>query len=321
MLITTTVNMYQNPLNGDIEALVYMFDTSFQYIEKKIQSLLIAKKFESVAVIDIESGKLSLMSQFLYIPESMSNATQQDVDYTPHIKKVAEAYVVPEEIDRYIKAAAIETIVDALEKSDTYSFTVASLGVERQKCYQRFTYYYLDEKRNMIVSVMEEVTEDTLHDQLTGLYNRRGFVREAGRLINANTDPNLDFAILFFNISDFQTVDELYGMDGGDLFLREASVRLKESFLKPFLTARSEADHFVCLVDVRNIDFRKLADLLDVRYALDGRDIELKASCGIYRVGDVTVDINKMCDRARKAEKSIEDRDEKPYAVYDISME
>ena len=262
MYLTTTINMYRNPLTGDVEGVVYLFDMSHHYLEKKIQSRLIGRQFESIAVIKVNTGRFYLLSQFLYIPENMSKASLDEVDYITHVKNVASSYIVEEERDIFLYNSSMENLKEQLEQEESYYFTVKTVNEAGERRYKKFTYYYIDEKKDRIISSMEDVTGVIERDSLTGLYNRRGFVRAAERILEESKDSGIQYAVMFFNIKNFKAVNDYYGIDGGDMLLRGFTARVRESFLKPVVFARSEADHFVCLVDSENIDYDKLPLLL-----------------------------------------------------------
>ena len=320
MFLTTTINMYRNPLTGDIEGLVYLFDMSHQYVEKKIQSLLIGRQFESIALIKVNTGMFSLMSQFLYLPENMSPATLREVEYVPYVRSVASKFIATEETELYMYNSSIANLVEKLKDNDAYYFTVTSVDDKGEKKYKKFAYYYIDDKKDTIISTMEDVTGVIERDSLTGLFNRRGFVREAEKFVKDSSNSGINYAVLFINIKNFKAVNEMYSIDGGDMILRAAATRIKESFLRPMVLARSEADHFLCLVDSRNIDYGKLCKILHTKFSINGKIIELHGLCGIYMVKDSELDINRMCDRAKMAKDHVEDIHVRPYAIYEPSM-
>lgn len=320
MYLTTTINMYRNPLTGDVEGVVYLFDMSHQYLEKKIQSRLIGKQFESIAVIRVNTGRFYLLSQFLYIPENMSKASLDEVDYIAHVKNVASSYIVEEERDIFLYNSSMENLKEQLEQEESYYFTVKTVNEAGERRYKKFTYYYIDEKKDRIISSMEDVTGVIEKDSLTGLYNRRGFVRAAGRILEESKDSGIQYAVMFFNLKNFKAVNDYYGIDGGDMLLRGFTVKVRESFLKPVVFARSEADHFVCLVDSGNIDYDKLPLLLRGVFTCNNHSIEVQGLCGIYMVKEAGIGINRMCDRAKLAKDHITDIHVKPYAIYESSM-
>lgn len=320
MYLTTTINMYRNPLTGDVEGVVYLFDMSHHYLEKKIQSRLIGRQFESIAVIKVNTGRFYLLSQFLYIPENMSKASLDEVDYITHVKNVASSYIVEEERDIFLYNSSMENLKEQLEQEESYYFTVKTVNEAGERRYKKFTYYYIDEKKDRIISSMEDVTGVIERDSLTGLYNRRGFVRAAERILEESKDSGIQYAVMFFNLKNFKAVNDYYGIDGGDMLLRGFTAKVKESFLNPVIFARSEADHFVCLVDSENIDYDKLPLLLRGVFTCNNHSVEVQGLCGIYMVKDAGIGINRMCDRAKLAKEHITDIHVKPYAIYESSM-
>ena len=169
----------------------------------------------------------------------------------------------------------------------------------------------------MAVAV-EDITELSGQDALTGGYNRQGFVQKAEHILqNANEDEN--YAILFFNIKNFKAVNELFGIDLGDFILRELYEDLKNSQLDPVVIARAEADHFVCLVKRENLDEKFLLKLCTKKISSSGKAIRLFSRCGIFYVKDKEMSVNMMIGRAKLAKKYIEDEYVQPYKVYDSS--
>ncbi|MFR9000762.1 MAG: diguanylate cyclase domain-containing protein [Anaerobutyricum soehngenii] len=58
---------------------------------------------------------------------------------------------------------------------------------------------------------------------------------------------------MFFNIKNFKAVNELFGVENGDAVLQNIYKTLKYSRLAPMIAARVESDHFVCLIDKKNL--------------------------------------------------------------------
>ena len=65
------------------------------------------------------------------------------------------------------------------------------------------------------------------------------------------------YAVLFFNVKNFKAVNELFGVESGDVVLQNIFRTLTHSKLSPVITARVESDHFVCLVENKNLDFEE----------------------------------------------------------------
>lgn len=156
-------------------------------------------------------------------------------------------------------------------------------------------------------------------DVLTGGINRRGFMRQA-REVMERADEDCRFAILYFNISGFKAINEMFGTDGGDEVLRLIYRHFKESQLYPLKTARLEGDHYVCLVDVGKVDFDLLPELCRKTFVRNDKNVTLYIKCGVYLVNDRKMNISTMCDCARIAKRYIVDEYLKPYAMFHESM-
>ena len=160
--------------------------------------------------------------------------------------------------------------------------------------------------------------EHDYKDSLTGGYNRSGFIRMAKNILH-NAPKKSDYALMFFDIKNFKATNELFGIRGGDSVLRDFYGRIEELWT-PTLTARLEADHFVCLLPKTHIHMDTMLRDLTMNAQLDDRSMKLYGCCGIYYLEDDEVSVTSMIDRAKLAEESVLPDHLQPYAVFDESM-
>ncbi|MGN0346288.1 MAG: EAL domain-containing protein, partial [Lachnospiraceae bacterium] len=156
-------------------------------------------------------------------------------------------------------------------------------------------------------------------DFLTGALNRKGFLQEA-KLWLDSADSQKQYAIIRFNIKDFKGINEFFGTSGGDDVLRYVYGHFKNSPLQPVLTARTDGDRFLCLVDMDNLNYDIVTNLCKTSYVLDTRKIQLSIRCGIYLIHDKNIPVSTMCDCTKLAISHIFDEYVKPYAIFDDSM-
>lgn len=71
-------------------------------------------------------------------------------------------------------------------------------------------------------------------DSLTGLYNRKYFIEKCDELLLQN--PDKTYVFYHINLSDFKMVNEIYGMQQGDLVLLKVAAYLKKSVVKMVFT-------------------------------------------------------------------------------------
>jgi diguanylate cyclase (GGDEF)-like protein/PAS domain S-box-containing protein len=93
----------------------------------------------------------------------------------------------------------------------------------------------------------EEIKNLSLTDELTGLYNRRGFtllVEQEMKLAQRNKRS----ALLFFvDVDDLKVINDTWGHAQGDAALKETGAILRETFREADILARLGGDEFVIL--------------------------------------------------------------------------
>lgn len=156
-------------------------------------------------------------------------------------------------------------------------------------------------------------------DVLTGGINRQGFMRQVGEVME-RADEDSRYAILFFNIVGFKAINEMFGTDGGDDVLRLVYQHLKDSVLCPLKIARTEGDHYVCLVEQDSLDYALLPNLCQETFVRNDKKITIYIKCGVYLVQDRSMEVSTMCDCAKLAKAYIVDEYVKPYAVFSDNM-
>jgi diguanylate cyclase (GGDEF)-like protein len=93
----------------------------------------------------------------------------------------------------------------------------------------------------------EEIRSLSLIDELTGLYNRRGFTLLAEQAAKVAFRVKRSMLLFFFDLDDLKTINDTQGHTQGDLALKEVSAILKETFREADIPARFGGDEFVVL--------------------------------------------------------------------------
>ncbi len=157
------------------------------------------------------------------------------------------------------------------------------------------------------------------YDQLTGLYNRESFYREAALLLGARYD--VDYCIVCMDISCFKIINDLFHMDTGNLILKTAAEYIK-TLLNPrtSISCRSDADHFILCVPTEELQIEKIISDLDKKMQSLHISHNILFFAGIYSVDKRDLPIDQMCDRAGMALKRIKGSYLTRYAYYDAKM-
>ena len=82
------------------------------------------------------------------------------------------------------------------------------------------------------------------HDPLTRIANRRKFQEE----VEIALEKGEQFAILFFDLNHFKSVNDTFGHETGDEFLKYVAARVASILRKPDLLARFGGDEFAALL-------------------------------------------------------------------------
>lgn len=141
--------------------------------------------------------------------------------------------------------------------------------------------FYLNTFFDIIVATVEDITEKFEQDILTGGYNRQGFIRHVERILKESEDRT-GYAVVFFDIKNFKAVNELFGTEIGDMMLRKVYEDVRKSELKPLVSAREDADHFICLVERKNLDLDMLTGMCQKKLTRGGKTLHLSVKCGIF---------------------------------------
>ena len=93
----------------------------------------------------------------------------------------------------------------------------------------------------------EEIRSLSLTDELTGLYNRRGFTLLAEQEVKQAHREKRSMLLFFGDVDKLKAINDTLGHDYGDLALKEASAILKETFREADILARIGGDEFLIL--------------------------------------------------------------------------
>ncbi len=315
-MIRTTVEMIRNASHNRLEAMIYFSDVTENYLSEKIPHMLYQKNFDRIAIIDEKRDCMRLDTPGVY---SLEKATVNEICYSAHIARVMETWIPEEEKFVYRKCAQIETVIKELKGKERYSFTIHQLNEKGEKRLKSYTYFYLDKFFGIIVATVEDITEKFDQDILTGGYNRQGFIRHVGRILQESEDKT-QYAIVFFDIKNFKAVNELFGTEIGDMVLRKIYRDIRNSGLEPLVAAREDADHFICLVERKKLNLDMLTEMCQQKLTRGGKTLHLSSKCGIFMIEEKNMSVNGMIDRAKIAKKYITDEFVRSYKIYDSSM-
>lgn len=316
-VLRINVDMACNSFSREIEGVLHFTDITVAYLIENVPQKIYQKDYENIIIIDAKREK---MIKTDVLSSVISDYLKKEEAYEGYRSYSSHRAVVESERERFKKCVELSTIKEGLRKDKQYFFTIHETDKTGEVRLKRYSYIYIDERVDIIVGAREDITEFSEKDVLTGGYNRRGFIRITERLLNEVPDRT-KYAVLFFYVKNFKAVNELFGVESGDVVLQNIFRTLTHSKLSPVITARVESDHFVCLVENKNLDFEELTSVCDNKFVKDGKCMNLIIRCGIFYVEEKPMKISGMIDRAKLAKRYITDEYVQPYMVYDHSMQ
>ena len=316
-VLRINVDMACNSFSREIEGVLHFTDVTVAYLIENVPQKIYQKDYENIIIIDAKREK---MIKTDVLSSVISDYLKKEEAYEGYRSYSSHRAVVESERERFKKCVELSTIKEGLRKDKQYFFTIHETDKTGEVRLKRYSYIYIDERVDIIVGAREDITEFSEKDVLTGGYNRRGFIRITERLLNEVPDRT-KYAVLFFNVKNFKAVNELFGVESGDVVLQNIFRTLTHSKLSPVITARVESDHFVCLVENKNLDFEELTSVCDNKFVKDGKCMNLIIRCGIFYVEEKPMKISGMIDRAKLAKRYITNEYVQPYMVYDHSMQ
>ena len=314
-LLRLTAEIVRNSYTEEIEAVLYMADETQKYMDTKMPELLYESTYERVGIIDTQRRRISVRDAF---HDETDGWKEDPGSYDEYRSRMASDVILEKDRTEFLRNSSVENLKANLDICNRYVYTVAHVE-DGEAHLKSHSYVYLDRQMGIIVAAIEDVTSLSEKDTLTGGINRGGFIRRAERILRERNGVE-NYALLYYNIRGFKAVNELFGVAEGDRLLRSLYQNLQKSFLKPLLTARVEADQFICLVEQKNLDFDRLSRLCQHVYSLKGKQLRINGCFGIYPIRESNISVSGMCDRARLAEQHIKDGYMKYYEIYDQKM-
>ena len=94
----------------------------------------------------------------------------------------------------------------------------------------------------------ELLRHQSIHDDMTGLYNRRGFYGHAESYFAQAVDKEEPFGLIFGDIDGLKRINDNYGHDEGDFAIKYVAKTLGEVLENKAIVGRMSGDEFTALV-------------------------------------------------------------------------
>jgi diguanylate cyclase (GGDEF)-like protein len=134
--------------------------------------------------------------------------------------------------------------------------------------------------------LVDQITHQALHDQLTGLANRLQFAEQLRKAVNRARSRDDLVTVFYIDLDDFKPVNDEYGHDVGDQLLSALGKRLTSCTRTGDMVARLGGDEFAVLSGTQTSSSEadsvadRLAGAFADPYTIDGHQLRLAASIG-----------------------------------------
>lgn len=135
----------------------------------------------------------------------------------------------------------------------------------------------------------QELSYAAFHDEMTGLPNRTLFMDRLQQVVNRCQHlGEKPAAVMFIDLDRFKFINDTLGHATGDLLLKEVATLLLEAVRPGDTVSRIGGDEFTVLL--QEVDGKedaiqlveRVRDTINKYYDLDGRNVEVTASVGVY---------------------------------------
>jgi len=172
---------------------------------------------------------------------------------------------------------------------------------------------FTQETSNQLKESLELITKNNIkldylakQDELTGIYNRRGFFIESDSLLTNDEEKKKYVVVGFADTDNLKTINDTYGHDEGDLIITESSRILNETLNSRGVIARLGGDEFAFMFYSDNegedkVFFKDFEKRLEDYNSKVDKPYTLSVSLGmnVYEYND-NINLKELLDSADK---------------------
>ncbi|MBM3548162.1 MAG: GGDEF domain-containing protein [Alphaproteobacteria bacterium] len=152
-----------------------------------------------------------------------------------------------------------------------------------------------------------ELDRQASYDGLTGALNRRAFERVADGEWSRAVRHDLALSVLVLNLDRFKALNDTYGHDAGDIWLKSFAELTRGLLRREDLLCRYGGEEFIALLPQTPVQAAiQVADRIrrsveGMRISHNGRDIAVTVSIGVATWNETVTDLKSMIAAADRA--------------------
>ncbi len=160
------------------------------------------------------------------------------------------------------------------------------------------------------------------YDLLTGLLCRSALAKAVEAIIEKDEAGAAagEYALVYFDVIRFKAINDIYGMERGDLLLKYIADIMKQSGKEEDAVCRLDADRFVLFTHSAGTELEMLVERILDKISKYDLPFEVTCNVGIYVTEGTQLSVDSMIDRAVLAQSSIKGSYTSKYNYYTESM-
>lgn len=215
---------------------VYLYKKPF--LHERGDGFIIPEKAQLYAYIDTEQGVVTIddtrfvnPSEKFFIRENASEGFEQFVLQPIFYGKLIYGYMI------YKLGRRDLTLYNVYMKALSNSIVNAFNYTEKQK------------KNTELMEENLKLSEVSRTDELTGIFNRRGFMDYGQRLIDFSLGMKSSGLIFYCDMDNLKVINDTFGHDAGDKAIKAVADVLKNCFRQNDVVARMGGDEFAIVAN------------------------------------------------------------------------
>lgn len=164
---------------------------------------------------------------------------------------------------------------------------------------------------------MEYLEQKAFHDAKTGLYNHNAAKTKISQMLADAGGKN--YALVFIDLDNFKTANDVYGHLFGDEILVEIATRLKSNIRSTDVAARMGGDEFIAFVRY-NDTVIPVIERIFKKLTVKFKDFDISVSMGVACTEGFKGDYDALLNMADTAMYTVKKDKKNSYCIYDESM-